>query len=281
MAVERIYDDRFPDDSFFVFSKPGIEILKNVHVAGDTFKFMNFCTSVDFLKEAYKHTTIKNYPDEEVACLSVLRSGPHYCVPEAYHQITKAKMQSVTIGAKRKRMEDGKITAKIHSKDIKLLGKGVKHLVTSEIVASGSTLKAVFNYISSIYDIREWTIFSVAAAEGGCSLLKKLGEDNNIKVNLLVNGFIGGLKENETDIPFYHPSTLMPKKLEVILKEHYGKELFEKIPCCIGDGGDRFINPQKHCKEFIEVYSGIKVEAEKSSGVLAKMLKEAGQLLGS
>ena len=148
---------------------------------------------------------------------------------------------------------------------------GKKHLLTSEIIASGSTFKAVFETLPR--SIEKWTVFSAESAYNGLSILSRLAMAHGVRASFFANCFIG-YTDNGTDIPFFHKSAIMPAYVEESLRRSYGNELFEAIPCCIGDGGRRFCYPEKHYRGILDVYSGMNLKEKKSRLRLEKILRE-------
>lgn len=268
---ERLKSKELPENTYLVFSKNGLEILKNIHVAGYRFKLWNYYLSRDFTKIALEGIDL-----EKTAVVNILRSGPYYFVLEAIHDNYGIKVPEIKIGIKRKEKE-GKFVAELYYKDN--IKRGIKHLVTSEIIATGCTLEKAFEEILKEREIKTWTIFSVAAAKNGCSLLKELGEKYNVKVRLFLNCFVGGLGKNNTDIPFYHEETIILPEAKKELIKRYGRELYQKIKCSIGDGGNRFLEPKKHYEEILEVYSKLKLKEKKSKRALEEILNQTKDFL--
>jgi len=271
-----ITEKEFPSSTKIVVTNAGMDILKNIHIAGKRFKRLNKQLSVEFLVEAYKAGCFKNERLIDVAELCVIRSGIYYGINEAFQQLSNYSLPTAHIGAARLLQSDGSFEAEIYLRKTEML-KNKRHILTSEIIASGSTFEAVFEEIPK--NIEKWTIFSVAAANKGCTLLRKLEDEYGIKVNLFVNCFIGGLQQNNTDIPFYNKGSIMPKKVESELRRHYGNEFYEAIRCCIGDGGKRFCNPEKHYEEILETYSGLRFKEQRSQKMLVKILRETEYFL--
>lgn len=270
MGTLKLERDELPKNSYLVFSKPGFEILKNIHIAGNRFKELNEGLAFEMLATAYMQNCF-DCKLSELAELSILRSGDYYGIDFAFREITGFSLPTSHLGCSRVVQPDGSFEAELYLKKTNML-KNAKRLLTSEIIASGSTFTTAFDNIPP--NIKEWTIFSAAAAKKGCALLKELGSRYNVKVNLFANCFIGGLQENDTDIPFYHKKSLMPIWVEDELRHHYGNEFYEAIKCCIGDGGSRFCHPQKHYEEILDTYSGMRFKEEKSQERLEKMLRE-------
>lgn len=204
-----------------------------------------------------------------------MRSGLYYGVDKAFETLAGGKLPQAKVGAKRKRQDNGEFVVDVYETDFGSVYPFIDHFVTSEIIASGSTLKSVAKTIADSHPVfKEWTIFSVASATKGCELLKDIEKEYGIKVNLFVNGYLGKVDDNNTDIPFYNEEAIMPEKLERILKRHYGVELYKNIICCIGDGGERLLNPEGHYKETLILYERLNLKSEKSRNKLDSILEE-------
>ncbi|MBI4447917.1 hypothetical protein HY643_02970 [Candidatus Woesearchaeota archaeon] len=277
MELIELSNPDFPKHSYCVLSDAGIKILENVQSAEKSFHQLNFELSKDFFGALLQ---IKKFVDlTNLMEVSILRSGPFYRVKGAFKELTDKELPQTTLGIKRVKQKDGSFKAEVYFDDFSRTNACKKHVITSEIIASGCTLEKAFAEILKNYEVEEWTIFSVAASKKGAQLLAALEKKYNLTINLFVNGFIPGLAENNTDMPFYHKETIISPKIEAVLRENYGGELFEKIFCCIGDGGNRFCTPEQHYQEFINRYSSLSLSDEKSKKKLEAMISEAKQNL--
>lgn len=207
-----------------------------------------------FLRFVKKNGIFKNFRTKDVCELILVSGGFYYHLNQAFYNVFGYSLPAGFIGVRRVL---GKNPRGVVSYDNLEAVPENNITIIGDTIATGATLiDSIHYYLKRAPKVKKIVIFTIAGALPGARRLAKLEKEIKRKYGTELYVFfsdgIFGLADNQTDMHYFHPDSILPKESEKAAERGLGQFLGSKL-CVIWDWGQRNKDPMGHLKEVIHV----------------------------
>jgi len=218
----------------------------------DLYKQTVKCNEI-FLRFAHRLGLFGGFRANRVCELILISGGFYYHLNRSFYHVFGHSLPAGFIGVKRLL---GKHPRGVISYDNLEAIPGNNITLIGDTIATGATLIDSINYyLAKMSTVKKIIIFTIAGALPGAKRLAKMENifrQRAVELRLFFSDGIFGLAEDQTDMFYFHPDSILAPEAKKAASEKLGEALGGRM-CVIWDWGRRNKDPIGHLEEVIRV----------------------------
>ncbi|MFO8020172.1 MAG: hypothetical protein R6U96_16225 [Promethearchaeia archaeon] len=242
----------FGDHTYIIESPHALQILLNPWVVGLRLAELARKSSASFLEIAFHLCPeVRHVAYNNVAEVIPLAGALYYHIGQAFEQVFHESLKQCFIGARRTldEAQDQWITELSYLNFEALPPNPI--ILLGDTIATGGTIQQIIKTtISHTQDPQAIVLYSIAGSVLGAYKLHQLERELNVPIYSFFSNALFGVAPNGTDMPWFHPVTVMSSEIRQKAMQTYGPEL-GKAWCAVWDWGERAKDPQKHLRDIL------------------------------
>ncbi len=250
----RVQRKDLPSHAYIIVNPSSQKIHFNPTITDfELYKLATECNET-FLKFAYKLGLFRGAEAKDICELILVSGGFYYHLNQAFYDVFGYSLPAGFIGVRR--VLGDKPRGYISYDNLEAIPEN-NITIIGDTIATGATLIDSINYyLKKAPKVKKIIIFTIAGALPGAWQLAKLEKEikkrDGTELHVFFSDGIFGLAENQTDMHYFHPLSILAPEAERAAEKKLGKFLGERL-CIIWDWGQRNKDPMGHLREVIKV----------------------------
>jgi hypothetical protein len=232
--VLRIESEYLPPSTYIIESPGALQILLKPWIVGSRLTKFARNSSVDFIRAAFDLASeLREASLSSVTEVVPLAGALYYSIAEAFERVFGETISRCFIGARRYLTPTGWKTD-LSYKNFEALSPSPVILI-GDTIATGGTIEGIIEAtMNQASNVRAILIYSIAGGLLGAMRLKEIADAIDPPIYTFYSNAIFGVETNGTDMPWFHPGTIVTPEVKQKAGDAYGPDLARRW-CSVWD----------------------------------------------